>query len=82
MKLNKGWTEGTIGIPGRNTFVHFYVKRYKRSGKYGIDDGRICGLIINSKDDTLAYYAGEKGWIIKPKNEEAEIALQILLLEN
>lgn len=81
MKLNKGWTEGTIGIPGRGTFVHFYVKRYKSKGKYGIDGGSIEGLIINSKNDTLAYYAGKKGWIIKPSTEEAEIALQILLLE-
>ena len=84
MKLNKGGNEGTISIPNENkkyTTIHYYVKRYKRKGKFGIEGSRIYGLILNTKDDTLAYYAGEKGWVISPRTEEAEIALKILLLE-
>lgn len=85
MKLNEGWKEGTIGIPnesGKYTGIHYYVKVNKRRSKYGIEGGKITGLILNAKDETLAYYAGEKGWILKPTNEAAEIALQILLLDN
>lgn len=85
MELNKGWKEGTIGIPsenGKNAVIHYYVKAGKRRNKNGIEGGKITGLILNAKDETLAYFAGEKGWILKPTNEAAEIALQILLLEN
>lgn len=84
MQLNKGWKEGTIGIPKGNDkrqAIHYYVKVNKRKSKYGIEGGKITGLILNTKDDTLAYYAREKGWVINLKTEEAEIAYNILLME-
>ena len=85
MELNKGWKEGTIGIPqGRENYkvVHYYIRSYKRRSKLGIDGGKIVGLILNVKDETLGYYSGKKGWVIEPTSEEAEIALAILMLEN
>ena len=82
MTLNKGWREGAIGIPnGSKKVVHYYVKAGKRKSKSGIDGGKITGLIINTKDSTLAYYAKESGWVIPPQSEEAEIAIEILKLE-
>lgn len=84
MQLNKGWKEGTIGIPtegAKYPVIHFYVKANKRRSKNGIEGGKITGLILNSKDNTLAYYAGEKGWVIDPATEEAQIALSICLME-
>ena len=85
MKLNKGWKEGTIGIPqGREGYqvIHYYIRAYKRRSKLGINGGKIVGLVLNSKNETLGYYAGEKGWVIEPTTKEAEIALEILQLEN
>lgn len=85
MELNKGWKEGTIGVPqGKEKYqvIHYYIKANKRRSKFGIDRGKIVGLVFNSNDETLGYYAGEKGWVIEPTTEEAEIALAILMLEN
>jgi len=83
MELNKGWTEGAIGIPSSkgHQVVHYYIKAGKRRNKNGIEGGKITGLVINTKDSTLAYYAGEKGWVIEPETEEAQIALSILMLD-
>ena len=85
MELNKGWKEGTIGIPSENgkyAVIHYYVRANKRKSKYGIEGGKITGLILNAEGETLAYYAGEKGWVLEPTNEAARTAFKILLLEN
>ena len=87
MQLNKGWTEGAIWAPkadGSKQVVHYYVKANKRKSKNGIEGGKITGLILNTKDNTLAYYAGEKDWVIEPdENDEATmIALAICLKEH
>ena len=84
MKLNKGWKEGAIWAPtenGKKLVVKYYVKANKRKSKYGIEGGKITGLILNTKDETLAYYAGEKGWVFEPHTEAAQIALKILMMD-
>lgn len=84
MKLNEGWKEGAIGVPGgseKHKVIRFYVKAEEIKSEFGIDGGKITGLILNTETETLAYYAGEDGWVIKPETEEAEIALAILLLD-
>ena len=84
MELNKGWKQGAIWAPTENgkKVVTYYVKANKTKSKYGINGGKIVGLVLNTKDDTIGYYAKEKGWVIEPTTEEAQIALSILLYEN
>lgn len=70
------WTEGSIKI--ENSIFHYWVKAYDEpSEEYGIDGGKISKLMLKSKGKVVCNY--DRGWDIKPADERAEKALQILL---
>ena len=77
------WSEGVIGVPsetdGKSIAVHYWVKHYENPSKYGIDNGRISKLMLKIDGKVVANY--DRGWDMKPQNEAAEIALQILLYQ-
>ena len=77
------WSEGVIGVPsktdGKSIGVHYWVKHYENPSKYGIDNGRISKLMLKIDGKVVANY--DRGWDMKPQNEAAEIALQILLYQ-
>ena len=77
------WSEGVIGIQkGKNAprvSVHYWMKRYEKPSKYGIDGGCISKLTLKIGDEVVANY--DRGWDIRPKNEAAETALHILVHE-
>jgi len=77
------WSEGVIGVPskteGKPTAVHYWVKHYENPSKYGIENGRISKLLLKIDGKVVANY--DRGWDIRPQNEAAEIALQILLYQ-
>lgn len=75
------WSEGVICVAskteGNPTTVHYWVKHYENPSKYGIKNGRISKLLLKIDGKVVANY--DRGWNIKPQNEVAENALQILL---
>ena len=77
------WSEGVIGVPsktdGKSTSVHYWVKHYENPSKYGINNGRISKLMLKIDGTVVANF--DRGWDIKPQNEAAEIALEILLYQ-
>ena len=56
------------------------LKCYEKGSVFGIDEGRISKLMLKRKGKIIANY--DRGWDIEPVDEDAEIALAILLLEH
>ncbi len=74
------WSEGTIGIPGRKSICHYWVKHYDEpSEEFGIDGGRISKLMIKIDGRIAANY--DRGWDMKPVDEDVRLACGILLKE-
>ena len=71
------WREGTVGVHG--DIFHYWVKFYEEPSQFGIDGGRISKLMIKRKDRIVCNY--DRGWDVRPVDENTDIALQILLLE-
>lgn len=71
------WREGTVGVHG--DIFHYWVKFYEEPSRFGIDGGRISKLMIKRKNEVVCNY--DRGWDVRPVDENTDIALQILLLE-
>ena len=69
------WKEGTILIGGKG--YRYWVKQYDEGSQYGIDGGRISKLMIKRSGETVCNY--DRGWDIKPVDEDTEFALAILM---
>lgn len=76
---NDLWKEGTIGvnIKSSKSVFHYWIKQYDEGSEYGIDGGRISKLMIKRGGEIVANY--DRGWDIEPQDEDAKIALQIIL---
>ena len=72
------WKEGVVGVHGEG--FHYWVKFYEEPSQFGIDGGKISKLMLKRKGQIVCNY--DRGWDIKPVDENTEIALQILLLEH
>ena len=77
------WSEGVIGIPDakdkeKYTKCHYWVKHFEEGSEFGINGGRISKLMIKIDGKTTCNY--DRGWDIKPVDEEAETAMEIVLL--
>ena len=72
------WKEGSIKEHDR--IIHYWVKCYETGSEFGIDEGRISKLMLKRNGKIIANY--DRGWDIEPVDEDAEIALAILLLEH
>lgn len=71
------WREGSIKV--HNSIIHYWVKCYENGSEFGIDKGRISKLMLKRNGKIIANY--DRGWDIEPVDEDAEIALAILMKE-
>lgn len=69
--------EGSIKV--KDSIIHYWVKHFEEGSKFGIDGGRISKLMLKENGTVVANY--DRGWDIKPTDEESEIALAILMKE-
>jgi len=69
------WKEGTIFINKQG--YRYWVKQYEVGSQYGIDGGRVSKLMIKRGGEVVCNY--DRGWDIKPVDENTEFALAILL---
>lgn len=69
--------EGSIKV--KDSIIHYWVKHFEEGSKFGIDGGRISKLMLKENSTVVANY--DRGWDIKPTDEESEIALAILMKE-
>ncbi|MBE6624397.1 MAG: hypothetical protein E7622_02005 [Ruminococcaceae bacterium] len=69
------WKEGTILIKKQG--YRYWVKQYEVGSQYGIDGGRVSKLMIKRGGEVVCNY--DRGWDIKPVDENTEFALAILL---
>lgn len=69
------WREGSIKI-GEDIF-HYWIKQYGGGAVYGVEGGRISKLMIKRGGKIACNY--DRGWDIKPVDEDTEFALAILM---
>ena len=69
------WREGSIKI-GEDIF-HYWIKQYGSGSVYGIEGGRISKLMIKRNGEIVCNY--DRGWDIKPVDEDTEFTLAILI---
>ena len=70
-----GWQEGAIRVG--NGIYHYWVKQYETGSEYGINEGRVSKLMLTRKGETVCNY--DRGWDVKPVDEETETAMELLL---
>ncbi|MDD3027907.1 MAG: hypothetical protein PHI41_07680 [Erysipelotrichaceae bacterium] len=68
------WHEGTLSI-GKSNF-RYCVKSFGEGSEYGIDGGKISKLMIKRVGRVVCNY--DRGWDIKPRDEETRQALESL----
>ena len=71
------WKAGAMLIKGK--VYKFQVKIYKISSKYGIDEGKIFKAYVSR--DGVAVINYNRGWALEPVDEDAALALEILMKE-
>lgn len=69
------WKEGTLGV--KKDIFHYWVKQYEETSQFGIEGGRVSKLTLKRKGQIVCNY--DRGWDIRPMDENTEIALRILL---
>ena len=69
------WKEGTLKINGK--VYRYWIKQYDTGSVYGINDGRISKLMIKLEGKIVCSY--ERGWDIRPTDDEAKEALNMIL---
>ena len=69
------WKEGTLGVNG--DIFHYWVKQYEEPSQFGIEGGRVSKLMLKRKGQIVCNY--DRGWDIRPVDENTEVALRILL---
>lgn len=69
------WKEGTLGV--KKDIFHYWVKQYEEPSQFGIEAGRVSKLMLKRKGQIVCNY--DRGWDIRPVDENAETALRILL---
>lgn len=69
------WREGTI-IINKNGYC-YWVKHFGKGSQFGIDGGRISKLMIKRGSEIVCNY--DRGWDIKPVDEDTEFTLAILV---
>ena len=69
------WKEGALKVG--NSWFHYWIKVFDEPSPFGIEEGRISKLMLKRKGEVVCNY--DRGWDIKPVDEDTEKALQILL---
>ena len=71
------WSEGSIKV--RNSLFHYWVKHYDEPSEYGINEGRVSKLMLKRNGEIV--YIFDRGLDVEAADEDAELALAILLKE-
>ena len=69
------WKEGSLRV-GKSIF-HFWAKVYDLPSEFGIREGRISKLTLKRNDTIVCNF--DRGWDIKPVDDDTKAALEILL---
>jgi len=69
------WKEGAIKV--NSSWIHYWIKVFDEPSAFGIDGGRISKLMLKRKNEIVCNY--DRGWDIKPVDQDVEAALQILI---
>ncbi|WP_337487801.1 DUF7678 domain-containing protein [Phascolarctobacterium faecium] len=72
------WKTGAMLIKGK--VYKYQVKVYEVGSEFGIDGGKISKAWISLDGKAVVNY--DRGWDIEPVDEDAEIALAILIKEH
>ncbi len=72
-----GWKEGCLRVYG--DIYHYWAKVYDEGSEYGIDGGRVSKLMLRRNGEIVCNY--DRGWDVKPVDEGAELAKDIVLHE-
>lgn len=80
--MNRGWHEGTIGIPVNKPgtrIAHYWVKTAEEDQEAGM--GRILKMQIKMDGETVVNY--DRGWDIKPdENDQAIMVAYSILIDS
>jgi len=69
------WKEGSVRV--NHSFFHYWVKVYETGSEFGIDGGKVSKLMLKRSGEIVANY--DRGWDIRPVDEDTEYAVQIIL---
>lgn len=82
--MEKGWHEGTIGIPqkdGSSKIAHYWVKVFEEGSEWGINGGKISKLSIKLDGKWVVNY--DRGWDIEPdENDQNVMVAYYICLES
>jgi len=73
---SNGWIS-TGSIKVKDEVFHYSVKHFAEVSDWGIDGGRISKLSLKRNGEWVCNY--DRGWDIKPADENTEIAYQLLI---
>lgn len=69
------WKEGSLKV--NSSIFHYWIKVYKRGSHWGIDGGKISKLVLKRDGKVECNY--DRGWDIKPSDQDTQLAVEILL---
>ena len=69
------WKEGSVRV--NHSIFHYWVKVYETGSEFGIDGGKVSKLMLKRNGEIAANY--DRGWDIRPVDEDTEYAVQIIL---
>lgn len=69
------WKNGCVEIDGQ--LVYFEAKVYDEGSAFGVGNGRVSKLTLDTDDGLLAHY--DRGWDVRPVNDLAKQALTAVL---
>lgn len=69
------WKEGSLKV--YNSIFHYWIKVYDEGSQFGIEGGKISKLMLKRDGKTVCNY--DRGWDIKPVDEETQLAYEILV---
>lgn len=69
------WKQGGIRV-NKSKFL-YSIKVFEEGSSFGINGGKISKLTIKRNDKVVCNY--DRGWDIKPVDDDTKIALEIIL---
>ena len=73
--VGTNWREGTLRVHDNN--YRYEMKQFDVGSEYGINGGRISKLTMKRYGTVVCCY--DRGWVLKPTDPDAQLALDILL---
>ena len=69
------WKEGSLSVNGE--IFHWWMKVYDTPSKFGIYGGKVSKMTIKRNGVEVMNY--DRGWDIKPIDENTQLAMELLL---